>query len=380
MGVATGGTARRWAAALAGLTAVALAPAAYARLPAGEADLAPRLVLARAVHSSDVPYQGLAESTGSLGLPDLPRLGDVAALFGGTTRTRVWWRSPTAWRVDRITSIGESGTYAVEGGVQTWDFESGSVRRTVGTTPVRLPRVDDMVPPLAVRRALAGTTPRDAVTALPSRRVAGRAADGIRVRPADRLSTVGHLDVYVDRRTGLPLSIVVVPRGSGVAAVRSAFVDIDVTRPAADEVTPKVPPFSRVRTTGTPDLAAAVDRFAPFALPGALAGLRRTTGLLGSGGGTATYGTGLARFVVLPLWPRLGRSAASAATAGGGATLDVGSAGDAVLVGTPLLNAVVVQSIDGGRRSRSYLVAGTVLRTVLQAAAEQLLDDPPTFR
>jgi hypothetical protein len=380
MGVATGGTTRRWAAALAGLTAVALAPAAYDRWPAGEADLAPRLVLARAVHSSEVPYQGLAESTGSLGLPDLPRLGDVAAMFGGTTRTRVWWRSPTAWRVDRITAIGEFGTYAVEDGVQTWDFESGSVRRAVGTTPVRLPRVDDLVPPLAVRRALAGTTPRDAVTALPSRRVAGRAADGIRVRPADRFSTVGHLDVYVDRRTGLPLSIVVVPRGSGVVAVRSAFVDIDVTMPAADEVTPKVPPFGRVRTTRTPDLAAAVDRFAPFALPGALAGLRRSPGLVGSGGGTATYGTGLARFVVLPLWPRLGRSAATAASAGGGAPLDVGSAGDAVLVGTPLLNAVVVRSTDGGWPGRSYLVAGTVLPTVLQGAAQQLLDDPPPFR
>ena len=82
--------------------------------------------------------------------------------------------------------------------------------------------------------------------------------------------------------------------------------------------------------------------------------------------------------MVLPLWPRLGRSAATAATAGGGAPLDVGSAGDAVLVGTPLLNAVVL-SADRGR-ARSYLVAGTVLPTVLQDAARQLLDDPPPFR
>jgi hypothetical protein len=101
---------------------------------------------------------------------------------------------------------------------------------------------------------------------------------------------------------------------------------------------------------------------------------------VGSGGGTGTYGTGLARFVVLPLWPRLGRSAATAASAGGGAPLDVGSAGDAVLVGTPLLNAVVVRSTDGGWPGRSYLVAGTVLPTVLQGAAQQLLDDPPPFR
>ncbi len=380
MGVATGGTARRWAAALAGLTAVALAPPAYVRWPAGAPAQTPRQVLARAMHSSGVEYQGLAESTGSLGLPDLPRLGDVAALLGGTSRTRVWWRSPTAWRVDRITAIGESGTYAVDDGVQTWDFESGAVRRVVGTTPVRLPRVDDLVPPLAVLRALAGTTSGDSVTGLPSRRVAGRSCDGIRVRPADRLSTVGHLDVCVDRRTGLPLSLVVVPRGSAVTAVRSTFVEVDLTAPSAGVLTPKVPPFGRMRTTRTPDLAAAVDRFAPFALPDALAGLRRSPGLLGSGGGTATYGTGLARFVVLPLWSRLGGSAQTAAAAGGGTPLDVGPAGDAVLVGTPLLNAVVVRSTDGGRRGRSYLVAGTVVPTVLQDAARQLLDDPPPFR
>jgi hypothetical protein len=380
VGVVTRSTARRWAIALAGLSAVALAPRLYDGRPVGGGDLAPRQVLARAQHSADVQYEGLAESTGSLGLPDLPRLGGVAALLGETTRTRVWWRSPTAWRVDRVTATGESGTYAVDGGVQTWDFESGSVRREVETTPVRLPRVYDLAPPLAARRALAGATRRDSVTALPSRRVAGRATDGIRLLPADRHSTIGHVDVYVDRRTGLPLSLVVVPRGTDVAAVRSTFVEIALTSPAADTVTPKVPPFGRIRTIRTADLAAAVDRFAPFALPAQLAGLRRTPGLLGSGGGTATYGTGLARLVVLPLWPRLGRSASAAASAGGGAPLDVGPGGQAVLVGTPLLNAVVVRSDEGDRRSRSYLVAGTVIPSRLQDAARQLLDDPPPFR
>lgn len=380
MSVATKGTARRWAVAVGGVVAIAAGPSAWGNVPVPESGLTPQRLVSLARGSSTVAYYGLSESTGTLGLPDLPRLGSVAALLGATTKTRVWWRSSELWRVDRITSTGESGTYAVPDGVQTWDFESGSVRRELGGTLARLPRVDDLLPPQAARRALAGVTARDHVTALPARRLAGRRADGVRVVPADQRSTVGHLDVYVDEATGLPLSVVVVPRGTAVAAVRSAFVDVTIGRPAAGVLAPRVPPFGRVRTTHIPDLAATVDRYAPFALPADLVGLPRAKSLLGSGGGTATYGLGLTRFVVLPLWPSLGRSASTAAEAGGGTVLDVGPRGAAVLVSTPLLNAVVVRAGRGGRRSRAYLIAGTVVPLVLQSAAHELLDDPPPFR
>lgn len=380
MSVATKGTARRWAVASAVVVAVATGPSAWGNVPVRESGLTPQRLVALARGSSGVAYSGLTESTGTLGLPDLPRLGSVAALLGATSRSRVWWRSSQRWRVDRITATGESGTYAVPDGVQTWDFESGSVRRELGGTLARLPRVDDLVPPQAARRALAGVSARDLLTALPARTVAGRRADGVRVVPADVRSTVGHLDLYVDEATGLPLSVVVVPRGTSVAAVRSAFVDLTIGRPSAGVLTPRVPPFGRVRTTHTPDLAAIVDRYAPFALPTHLAGLSQGKTLLGSGGGTATYGRGLTRFVVLPLWASLGRSASTAATTGGGTVLDVGSQGEAVLVSTPLLNAVIVREPGGGRRKRAYLIAGTVVPTVLQSAARALLINPPPFR
>lgn len=297
----------------------------------------------------------------------------------------MWWRSPHAWRVDRISTTGESGVYAIPGGVQTWDFETGRVERSVGASPVRLPRVDDLLPPQATRRALAGVVSSDRMTGLPSRRVAGRPADGFRVVPADRSSTIGRLDVYVDEETGLPLSLVVVPRGTDVPALRTAFVEVSFGRPSVTTVRPHTPPFTRVRTTSTPDLATTVDRYAPFALPDSLAGSPRGRNVVGSNGGSATYGRGLARFEVLPLWSRVGRPALEAATAGGGSALDVGPAGQAVLVTTPLLNAVVVTSPpegyrERGRRSRYYLLAGTVTATTLQSAARGLVDDPPPLR
>lgn len=385
MSVVSRATALRWTTALAVTVAVALAPNALSLLPADESDLDARRLLTMARQSAGVAHQGLVETSGTLGLPDLPRLGQVAALLGGTTRARVWWRSPQAWRVDRITTTGESGVYAIPGGVQTWDFETDAAERSIDASPVRLPRVDDLLPPQAARRALSGVTARDRVVALPARRVAGRAADGVRVVPNDGSSTVGHLDLYVDERTGLPLSLVVVPRGSDVPALRTAFVEVSVRSPAASVLRPRTPPFSQVRTTLTPDLASAVDRFAPFALPARLAGSARTRGLVGSGGGSATYGRGLARFVVLPLPSRLGRSAIDAATAGGGTPLDQAGDSEAVLITTPLLNAVIAHSHAnlegrGDRRGRTYLLAGTVDGVTLQAALADLVADPPPLR
>ena len=384
----SGATAGRWVAAVAGAVAVAVAasPTLTDLWPMGEPTRSAREVLAAARSSSGVAHEGVVEVQGTLGLPDLPRLGDVAALLGGSTRARVWWRSPTAWRVDRIDATGESGTYAVPDGVRTWDFESGDVVQSVAVSSIRLPRVDDLLPPQATRRALAGVGRRDRLSELPSRRVAGRAADGVRVVPADSSSTIGHLDLYVDRDTGLPLSLLVVPRGGGVPALRTTFVDVSTTRPSTSDVTPRTPPFTRVRVTDTPDLASAVDRYAPFALPVRLAGADRSRDLVGSGG-SSTYGRGLARFAVLPLPSRTGRPALAAAANGGGTTLEVGDNGEAVLVVTPLLNAVVATSRfqperDGRPHAhrRWYLVAGTVDAATLQAAAQDLVDNPPAFR
>ena len=96
MSVVSGATAGRWVAAVAGAVAIAIAASPTARQlwPVGEQTRDARQVLTAARHSSVVAHEGEVEVQGTLGLPDLPRLGDVAALLGGTTRARVWWRPP----------------------------------------------------------------------------------------------------------------------------------------------------------------------------------------------------------------------------------------------------------------------------------------------
>jgi len=383
MGVVRGATAARWALALGGSAVIGLLPTLVAARPATQATRTPRQLVAKALDSAHISHEGYVETSGALGLPDLPRLGQVAALLGGTTQARVWWRSPTAWRVDRVTATGESGTYAWHGALHTWDFESHRVQTVVSVSPIRLPRLDDLLPPQAARRILAGLTRDDRLSALPAKRVAGRSADGVRILPAATHTTVGRVDMYVDSATGLPLSLQLFARGSSNAALTSRFLDVRLTRPDRGVLTPRTPLDAPTDTVVIPDLASAVDVFAPFALPAHLGSFTRSRNLV-TAGGSATYGEGFARFIVLPLSPDLGRSAVAAATAGRGVLQNM-SGGSGVLVRSPLLNALIASSDDRmatplPRRRRFYLVAGTVDTDTLTAAAKALFDNPPPSR
>ena len=123
-------TRRRWALVALGLAALLAVPTV---LPSVRASVAgatgpaegedAEQVLRRALGSEAVAHSATAETRGTLGLPDLPSLGGVAGLLGGTTRTRVWWSSPQAWRVDTTTTTGEQGDYGVGDAVVTWDYE-----------------------------------------------------------------------------------------------------------------------------------------------------------------------------------------------------------------------------------------------------------------
>src|SRR4051812_25170187 len=120
MSVVTGQARRRWALVAVALVALAWLPTAASALAdtvtraragsaasgAGVAE-PPAQTVRRALASGQVPHSGLAQSRGNLGLPDLPRLGDVASTLGGVTLTRVWWVDPQAWRVDVLAGTGE---------------------------------------------------------------------------------------------------------------------------------------------------------------------------------------------------------------------------------------------------------------------------------
>jgi hypothetical protein len=328
----------------------------------------PRGWIQHALASTRVPHTGLAESRGNLGLPDVPELESVAAQFGETIRTRVWWAEPDFWRVDVVTPTGEQGTYDAGQSTVLWDYEQSRLTEVLGEPPLRLPRPDDLVPPQAARRLLAAVGPGDAVMALPGSRVAGVAAVGVRIEPGDPRSTIGRLDVWLDPRSGLPVRLDVVD-DAGVTALSSRFTDLDLARPDPAALSPPTAPGATHDWTTAPDLVSRIQQFRAVRLPDSLAGLPAGPYITG---GTVTYGSGLTRFAVQPLTGRLAESALDALRTSGQDLELPGGETRAVTSGP--VSLVILRSA-GARRG--YLIAGLVTPDVLTSAAASLLADPP---
>jgi hypothetical protein len=371
------GAVRRWAIVVAGALLIVAAPSLAGRVAAavGGSDAAPPApadLLARALRSASVPHQGLAESRGNLGLPDVRRFGDTSALLGSRTRARVWWSSPESWRVARLLTSGEQDLYGTGGGALiSWDYERDVRRTTIGADSVRLPRVDDLLPPQAARRLLGALAPTDRVAAGPQRWIAGRTAAGLHVVPGSADSSIGALDVWVDPGSGLPLAVAVRDR-TGMATLESTFLDVDLRTPAAADLAPPSPEDARFEVGDAPDLVALADRYASQGFPASLAGRPRGVGVLGPyAGGTATYGTGLARFLVVPLSSGTADDVLDAVRARTKVE-DVPGGRLAVLDSGVVTAAVAVSDAGQG----SYLLAGLVTRDVLGAAAKDLLTNP----
>jgi hypothetical protein len=123
-------------------------------------------------------------------------------------------------------------------------------------------------------------------------------------------------------------------------------------------------PGARLESADAPDIIALVDRYERALLPQRLAGQPRTPGVLR---GTATYGQGLARFVVVPLPPGPASDVLDAARLR--APVEDVTGGQLVTLDTGVVTATVALANTGS----SYLVAGLVTRDVVRAAGRQLL-------
>jgi hypothetical protein len=350
-------------------------------------------VLARAAASASVPFTGTATSSGALGLPDLPRLGDVAALVGESTRTRTWWAGEQSWRTDVLTATGERGQYASGGRLTGWDYERDALTTGAPLSGARLPRASDLLPPALARSLLAGATPQETAqqqraTGLGERVVAGRLADGVRLRPssgstgsteAAALSTLDHADLWVDRASGLPLAVDLVDIVGG-PVVAAAFDDVTLGAPDPAALAVPDPPGASVRTADV-DVAAGAATAAPWVLPDQLAGLPALQDPATTG--AVAYGTGLLRLAVVSLPVDQGRQALFAAEAAGADPLDearTAGARTALVRAGALSAAVVVVPGQGQRDGRAYLVSGAVQPELLTRAAAQLVTEPPERR
>jgi len=366
----------RWAAVAIGALALAVLPTAVGAWPVAASAPSPEVLLARVRSSATVAFSGYAEANGTLAVPDVPQLGDLPALLGGTTRLRAWYAAPDRWRVDTVKPAGEDGTYAATGGTWLWEFDPGRATLVTGEPPVRLPRAADLLPPDLARRFAAAAGP-DELRSLPPRRIAGRTALGLRITPRDLATTIGLVDLYADAATGLPVRVAITPRDATTPALTAGFLDVRLAAPDRALLTFTPPAGVQVTTTAAPDITALVDRFAPYMLPNALAGLARRDVVAGVPRGVATYGTGFGLVAVLPLSADVAHGVLRRLSGPPAGPLKLDGVADfeGSTIATPLLNAVAVRL---GRRF--YLVAGTVGEALLGRAVAALAANPPPRR
>ncbi len=273
-------------------------PLTLRALPASDSTSTPAERLDQLRASVNAPYSGYVESLGTLQLPVAAELDDLGPLFGERTRMRVWWNDPTLWRVDRLTTTGEDDLIRQGNATTHWEYEGTKITRT-REPAVRLPRISDLLPPELARYLLSDVDAAD-VSALPSDRIAGRSALGLRVTPSDARSSVDRVDVWIDEASGIPLRLSLFAAGSTNPALTSTFLDF-----APGPSSPAVFDFHRPRgsTVERPqvvDVADAANRFAPFRPPTTVAGLPRSAA--GDLRGVAVYGAGLTQVLVIPLW------------------------------------------------------------------------------
>ena len=314
VGVST--TRWRWALVAAVAAVLVAAPVALTALPAS-ATMAPAALRARVLASISRPYQGYAESTGSLGLPELPNLADVTRLLGGTTRA-VLVRGPGALGSTRSPASASATTTGCRRRIRL------GLRAEPAHRAGRRPRrsgcraAEDLLPPELARRVLSRSTgpnrsrPARAARRRHRRRRAARA-------PTDPETAIGQVDIWADPDTGLPLRVEVTatrPARPGRASPRSGVtVEHAATGRRADPAEALAGlRLHRQRRAGR---ARRARNAAGSPLPAELAG--RPCSAAGSAAcrGSA-YGTGLASFVVV---------AAAAPTSASGAVTAMGKAG-----------------------------------------------------
>jgi hypothetical protein len=384
---------RRWALVAAVAAVLVSIPAVVAAIPVSVPPVEAGTLRELILRSANQPYQGYAESTGGLDVPDLPNLSQVSSLLNGTTRIRSWYDSPDRWRFDVLTLSSERDTYHNSDGEFVWDYGTNLVTQQGGQIlyrvsgssdgvfelanepPVRLPRAGDLLPPDLARRVLS-SAPGDRVESLPGRRIAGIGAAGLRVRPADPDTSIGYVDIWADPGTGLPLQVEVTARGADHPVLVTRFLELSLDRPPAGTLTPNQPKDAGFTLTTAPDIEQAMGQLGPVQLPETLAGRAQQAGTLAGLSNVGLYGTGLSAFVVLPIPRNLAGSATDAARKGGATDITLPGGTGVQLTIAPL--TVIVLRSNVARRS--YLLAGLVNPALLQRAAGDLSTVPRSGR
>jgi hypothetical protein len=352
----------RWLVVAAVAVVLVSAPTLVRAIPPDGSSVGARALADRIRAAQDTGWTGEVRSHGALAVPiSNSAFSGIARLLGEDTDLRVWWRTSTDWRVDRLRGTGESDL-AVDGGLAVrWSYETRKVS-VLPYSAIRLPEDSDIVPVSLAHRMLSGAKDSE-LSRLPSRRIAGHSAAGLRLVPSDHRSTIGRVDIWADDTTAIPLRVDVYAAGKPrVPIVSTQVVSFDSSRPSTKETHLDLAPGLSFSRGVSLDEAAGANAFAPFVPPARLVGLARLGDPVDFGA-VGVYGRGPTAILAIPLRGYVARGlrdqmrkSATSREVGNGVALEVG----------PI--SILLSDIAHGH----FLITGTVTPATLQAASRDL--------
>ena len=383
----------RWAVPAAGVAAVAAVTVGSLISVASAAPVLPRVTpgqLLAAVAGATTPpppLTGTVVETASLGLPDLPGIGNqntMTSLLTGSHTVKVWYGGPKQVRLAVPVPLGETDLIRNGSTAYLWQSSSNTVTKYLlpargsqpgQPAPTPSPTGTPLTPQQAAQRVLAVAGRSTAVSVDSNVSVAGQGAYQLVLAPKDSRSLIGRVSIALDgQHPQVPLRVQVFARGASTPAFQVGYTSISFVTPAAANFTFTPPSGATVHTV----------------TPQAPAGIAQGAGASPSALGAQVIGSNWLSVVALPssALPGLtggGNAAAAAGQAarsisGGGGSGPSGAAvmaallktaapvhgawGSGKLLHTSLLSVLIT---DNGK-----VLAGAVTPSVLYAAAGQV--------
>jgi outer membrane lipoprotein-sorting protein len=383
----------RWAVPAVGVAAVAavtvgslisVASAAPALPPRTPGQL---LAAVAGIKAPPPPFTGQVDETASLGLPQLPGVGNqnsITSLLTGSHTVTVFYGGPKQIRLQVPVPLGE--TDLIRNGTTAWLWQSSSNSVTKYTLPAHgtgsrpssqpapAPTGTPLTPQQAAQRVLAVVGKTTTVRVDSNVSVAGQDAYQLVLAPKQSGSLIGRVTIALDgQHPQVPLRVQVFARGASSPAFQVGYNSISFVTPAGTNFNFTPPHGATVHSeslpggtggnagTAMPGSAAAPQVIGKDWLSVAVLPSSALSGLAGSGNAAAAAG-----------------QAAQSATGTGsgpsgsevlGALLKTaapvhGAWGSGKLLRTSLLTVLIT--------SNGHVLAGAVTPAVLEAAAGQV--------
>jgi outer membrane lipoprotein-sorting protein len=244
-------------------TAVAVTGAVIAglQIPAAQATPAlpartPAQLLAQVDTNAKVPpLTGTVVETTSLGLPQLPKVGDptsLSSLITGSHTLKVYYENARHYRLAVPQSLSESDIIRDGSKLWLWDSTSNTVTEYVlpkdalKHAKAKLPPMPALTPQQAANEVLAAVGKTTLVTVQSNVLVAGEPAYQLVLAPKDSRSLVGQVVIAVDGKYGVPLRVQVFAKNATAPAFQVGYTDISFVTPAQANLQFTAPPGAKV--------------------------------------------------------------------------------------------------------------------------------------